>query len=249
MAAPRSRRAAASGRRGARARRSPGARRARPPAPPRACRSPRGSRVPSARPAPGVGERAAPGRCRRRGRARSSGTDSSSGRRRRARRVGVGEVGGVHGGEARAERAGVGEHGGRRVAVGAEAGLVLGRLLGDVGVERALALGRPLGDGRARLRVDRADAVDRGADPRAGRVGELGDALGPGRGVAVARSARWTALRRLGDAAVQVAGVEQGDADPGLARRRRSSPRPSRWGRRTGGRRDRGAGSGTRRPP
>src|SRR5450755_184645 len=50
--------------------------------------------------------------------------------------VSAGEGGGVHGGEVLRQRAGGREQSGRRVAVGREAGLVLGRLLGDVGVQR-----------------------------------------------------------------------------------------------------------------
>ena len=175
--------------------------------------------VPSARRGARVDERPAPGRCRRRGRARSSGTDSnSSAVVPSAAMSGSVEVRRVHRGEARPERAGGLEHGGRGVAVGADAGLVLGRLLGDVRVERPLALGRPRGDGRAGRRVDRADAVDRGADARPGRVGELGDALAPRPRRCRRRSARCTGLSGSADAAVQVAGVEQGDADAGLAR-------------------------------
>ena len=104
------------------------------------------------------------------------------------RDVGAGQVGGVDRGEPRAERAGPLEHRDRRLAVGIEAGRVLGRLLGDVRVERAPVLRGPGGDRRGRARVDRAHAVDRGADPDPVAVGERVDPLGPGLGVARRRS-------------------------------------------------------------
>ena len=124
----------------------------------------------------------------------------------------------------------------RRAAVGGEAVLVLLRLLGDVRVERTPA--RPLGDHARRIRVDRADAVDRPADPRRPALGDRVDPLGPGDGVAVAEAL---------DPAVQVAGVEQRDPQPGRARRRRARRGPSRSDPRRASRRARGGGSGTRR--
>ena len=69
--------------------------------------------------------------------------------------------------------------------------------------------GRPLGDHARSLRVDRADAVDGGADPRGPALGERVDALDPRSGVAVAEAL---------DPAVQVARVEQRDPQPGRAR-------------------------------
>jgi hypothetical protein len=99
--------------------------------------------------------------------------------------------------------------------VGGEAGVILGRLLGDMRVQRACALGRPGGDGRAGVRVDGADAVDRRADARARPVGQGRDALAPGVGAAVGE-ALLDRAERLGDPAVQVARVEQGDADARL---------------------------------
>ena len=77
------------------------------------------------------------------------------------------DVGEVHGREPLRERSGVGEHRRRAPAVGRDACLVLGRLLGDVRVQRPVATLRPSGDHRGGLRVDRADAVDRGAGPGA----------------------------------------------------------------------------------
>ena len=86
------------------------------------------------------------------------------------------------------------------------------RLLGDVGVERpaslpassAATIGGAVG-------VDRADAVDRGAEPRPPVGRELARRAPPTR----RRSHHGTAA----DPAVQIAGVEQGDADPDIGRR------------------------------
>ena len=125
------------------------------------------------------------------------------------RDVVVGQVRRVDGGEALRQRAGVGQQPGRRAAVRREALLVLLRLLGDVGVQRPPR--RPLRDGARRRRVDRAHAVDRRADARGRALLERVHALGPGAGVGVAEAR---------DAAVQVARVEQRDADARVGGRR-----------------------------
>ena len=72
------------------------------------------------------------------------GTDAAA-RARAAEQahVAVVEVGGVNGGEARLERAGIGEQRGRGAPVRLQAGLVLGRLLGDVSVQRTVPLAAP----------------------------------------------------------------------------------------------------------
>ena len=85
---------------------------------------------------------------------------------------------------------------------------------------RARAAGGPLARAQPattarRVGVDRADAVDRGADPRAGPVGERVDALRPGVGVAVGE-APLDLVGRRADPAVQVARVEQRDPDARL---------------------------------
>ena len=97
---------------------------------------------------------------------------------------------------------------GRRAAVRREALLVLLRLLGDVRVQRPPR--RPRRDRARRLRVDGAHAVDRRADARGRPLRDRVHALGPGLRVGVAEAL---------DAAVQVARVEQRDADARLGRR------------------------------
>ena len=73
---------------------------------------------------------------------------------------------------------------------------------------------RERGDDRGRLGPDRAQAVDRGADLHAGPVLEQLDALRPQRNVGVEEPS----LHRIGvEPAVEVAGVEQRQADPDLA--------------------------------
>ena len=162
--------------------------------------------------------------------------------------VGVGEVGGVDGGEALAERSRLGEDLGRRRAVGGETGLVLGGLLGDVGVQRAPGGARPRRRRRGTRRArPRGRCGSRRRPARRRRPSSSLDALGPGGGVAVGE-AQLRLGQRLADAAVQVARVEQGDPDPRLAPRRRAAPGRARSGRRRERRRARGGGSGTRRP-
>ena len=141
--------------------------------------------------------------------------------------VPAGQVGGVDHRGARAEQTGRGQHAGRGVAVGGQAGLVLGGLLGQVRVHR-----RPvrLGPGQHRrqlIRRHRADRVDRGAEP--GARAELavlpgaqrGHPLGPAVPVAVAEPQLRPGQRHRRAAGVQpagqVAGVQQGDPYPGLA--------------------------------
>src|SRR4051794_40569033 len=123
----------------------------------------------------------------------------------------------VHGDESLAERAGPRQHRRWRRPVGLEARRVLDRLLRDVGVQGKLPVTGPLRDGRRRVRIDRADAVDRGADACAVATLELAHPLRPTLRVAVAEAAL-DLVELLADPAVEVAGVEQGDADPGLAR-------------------------------
>ena len=130
--------------------------------------------------------------------------------------VAVGDVRGMDRREARREGACLGEYPGGAQAVCGEAVLVLGWLLGDVGVKRPGSLGcerRHLGGG---LRVDGADAVDRGADPRPVTGLDLVHPLRPVLGAAIGEP-KLDALRLPADPAVQVTGVEQGDANPGLA--------------------------------
>ena len=94
--------------------------------------------------------------------------------------------------------------------------LVLGGLLGDVRMQRALVGRCPGRDPARRLGIDGANAVDRRPDPDPVTRGELVDAVGPGVGVGVGET-QLDLAERLADAAVQVAGVQQGDPDPGLA--------------------------------
>ena len=119
----------------------------------------------------------------------------------------------VDGGGVRAERAAVREQLRGRAAVGGQARLVLRALLGEMEVQRAAAC--PFDDGRDLVGGDRPHRMDRGADLRAldGR-----DALRPAFRVAVAEAA----LRvggRLAEAAREIAGVKQREADAGLVRR------------------------------
>ena len=116
----------------------------------------------------------------------------------------------MHRGEALAQRTLEVQQRGRARSIDLECRFVLGRLLGDVGVQRRGALSRPAGDGRRRFRVHRADAVDRGADPRRGAAAELANPDRPGVDVGVEEAL----LDRVGlDPPVEVAGVEQGQPD------------------------------------
>ena len=118
---------------------------------------------------------------------------------------------------------GIGEQGRGSAAVGVEAGLVLGGLLRDVRVQRATALACPRGHHRGGVRVDRAHAVDRRADPHGVRVAQRVDALRPRLRASIGE----TPLRALDgrpDSAVEVAGVDQRQPDPGVRRRRHQHP-------------------------
>ena len=162
--------------------------------------------------------------------------------------VGVAEVGRVHRGRPRAEHAVLVQQRGRRAAVVGQGRGVLGRLLAEVDVQRTVAQRRP--DRRQRGAGHRPHRVDGGTDPRLGGRLQQRHPLGPpfDRAVGEAPLHRvQLAVTMIIEAAGQVAGVEQGEPDPGLGRRRRSTPRPSHSGRRRRGRRDHGAGSGTRR--
>ena len=129
------------------------------------------------------------------------------------------EVGGVHGGGARAQHPGRGGQGGRGAAGGGEAGLVLGPLLRQVQVQGGAAAGGPGGHGRHGRRVDRPHAVDGGPDPEPGPVAEGAGPRGPAVGVAVAETDLGAGQRPAVEPAPQVAGVEQGEPDPGPAGR------------------------------
>ena len=130
--------------------------------------------------------------------------------------VGVGEVGRVDGGEALAEQAVPVEEADGCDAVGGDALFVLGRLLRDVAVQRDVALGGPRPDDLGRRRVDRPHGVDRGADARRRRCQpvEVRGAGRPPERIAVAE-APLNRIQLDPDAAVQVAGVEQRDANAG----------------------------------
>ena len=121
--------------------------------------------------------------------------------------IGVGQVRAVNPGEALVQRAGVGENSGRRRTVGPARSLVLGRLLRHVGVKRRFSRARPTGDGRCRLRVHRADAVDRRTDACAGVARQLHHALRPRFGVAIAEP-QLRPGELLANATVQITGVD-----------------------------------------
>ncbi len=126
-----------------------------------------------------------------------------------------GQVRGVHGGGARGQRARLVQQLGGRQAVGVEAGLVLGGLLGEVDVQGVVGEGGgdlgELGAGHG------ADGVDGGADP-GHRVGaQLLDPGGPGLGGAVAEPAL-DALHRDVDTTGQVAGVQERQPDARVRR-------------------------------
>ena len=234
-------------RRGCRAAATPGARRARRRGPPRAGRSRRGSRC---RASGGRRRRAArpSARCRRRGRARSSGRCSRSSGRSRAGRRRRREVGGVDGREALVQRAGRGEEPDRRARRGRRctarsrpAAPTRGRAAARRAAAHAATTGDVIGCDGAHRVDGRADA--RRAAPacsRSTRGGPLLDA-------SPSENRRCTAVELDAGAAVQVAGVEQRDADAGIGRGGDQRRRPSRWDRRTARRRARGGGSGTRR--
>ena len=131
------------------------------------------------------------------------------------------------------------EQPGRGDAVRRQAGVVLGDLLGEVDVQR-----RPRPP-RRRGSWSRGTARTEWIAARRAVVGRQRDALGPPLRVAVA-VAELDALGRRAEAAAEVAGVEQRDPDPGLARPPRRSAWPIALGSSYGVRRAGGAGSGTR---
>ena len=122
--------------------------------------------------------------------------------------VGLGQVGRVHGGGPRPEHAFRGEQAGRGEPVAAEARGVLGGLLREVHVQGA-ALGGLRDDGE-RVAGHRPHRVH--GHP----VGARGP-FGPGVDVAVAE-AQLGAFQRGVEAAREVAGVEQGEADARVGR-------------------------------
>ena len=84
-------------------------------------------------------------------------------------------------------------------------------------MERPRALLGPGGDGGRRLGLDRPDAVDRGAHAHGRVLAERLDPLRPGLGAAIGEAPLH--LVELGaDSPAQVAGVDQRDPDPCLAR-------------------------------
>ena len=131
----------------------------------------------------------------------------------------VGEVGGVDGGGPRAQHPGRLGQGGRGAAGGGQAGLVLGPLLGQVEVQGGPAVGGPGGDRGHGRRVDRPDAVDAGGHANPGAVAPGSGPLGPGAGVAVPEADLGAGQRLPVEPGPQVAGVDQGQPDPGPAGR------------------------------
>ena len=118
----------------------------------------------------------------------------------------VGQVGRVHDRRVRAEQVRLVQQPGRGDAVRRQAGLVLGDLLGEVDVQRGPAV-EDAAAGRA------APPAPSGCARRARSPARVR----PGLRVAVA-VAHLHALGRLPEPAAEVAGVEQRDPDPGLAR-------------------------------
>ena len=148
--------------------------------------------------------------------------------------VARGQVGGVHHRRARAERARRVEHLGRGRAERRPALGVLERLLGQVRVDRRPVRVRPRHHLRHLVRGDRANRVDRRAEPGVRRhhaegvAGEPGDPLRPGGRRAVAEpelNARQRQRLSAGqEPARQVAGVKQGDPQAGCGRGRDQHP-------------------------
>ena len=212
----------------AHARRSPAARRARRPGPPRGGRSRRGSRCRASGRAPAsrsssrrpdaVGEVALRGRAEA---ARAAGATEQA-------EVRAGDVRGVHRREPLAQGAGVGEQLGRREA---ELGHAPARsrpaapTRGRAARRRAR---RPTRDDLDAGRVDGAHGVDRRADSHAVAVLQSPCSRRPTPAASPSEKRRWAGVELDADAALQVAGVEQGDAQAGFAQRRRSTRRPSR---------------------
>ena len=154
-------------------------------------------------------------------------------RRRRAARVRLGQVGGVHGGRCgdRARRASSSSWVGV-AAVRLQAGLVLGPLLGEVDVQRDGVLAAPTRrpPGAARRRTARTEWT---AAPtprrRPGRGRSASTRPAHAVGVAVAEPQLRPAQRRA-DHRGQVAGVQQRDPQAGLARRLRRARAPIAFG-------------------
>ena len=114
----------------------------------------------------------------------------------------------------RAEQALGGEQPGRGEPVGGEARGVLGGLLGEVDVQRAAAR-RLVHDGQRRTRY-RPHRVRRHADPQPRSVAQRRDPLRPRAGGAVGEPALHAVDRAAVHVRGEVAGVEQGEPDPGL---------------------------------
>ena len=198
----------------------------------------------------GVGDRRALGRCRRPGRARSWGTGSSMRPRRRADRSSGSETWVKWTAVKRSESgAAVVQQLDRRPPVRRLARLDLGDLLGDVGMEWGGAIVRPRRDDARRVGIDGAHAVDRRADARPRpRLAERLDSLCPGSRAVPSLNRACSDSSGSPIAAVQVAGVQERDPDPGLLGGGQERPahlvRVLVWPRRRG----RGARNGTRRP-
>ncbi len=127
----------------------------------------------------------------------------------------VAQVGGVHGGEPIAQGAVVGQDPGRVEAVGGAALLVLGRLLAEVGVQGSGGAVGPRRDHLDGHRVDRPHRVDGRPDPaRVGRP-QLVDPRRPRRRVPVAEPPLHRVQNGAEGAGVEVAGVEEGQAEAG----------------------------------
>ena len=99
--------------------------------------------------------------------------------------------------------------------MGFEAGLVLGALLGEVEVQRAAA--RELDDGRDLVRGTARTRVDRGADLRAL---DAADTRSAQRAASPSLKRALRVVGRFAEAAREVAGVQQREADAGLVRGR-----------------------------
>src|SRR5690606_20538795 len=128
----------------------------------------------------------------------------------------VGQVGGVDRGGVGAEGAAFVEQLGGGSVVAGQAGFVLGALLGEVDVHGGGGVAGPCGDVRDVVGGDGAHRVDGGAEPGSLVAGvELLHAVHPVVDVAVAE-ANLDAAHGGGEAAGEVAGVEQGDPDAGV---------------------------------
>ena len=201
---------------------------------------------------PASTQRAGPGRCRRRGRVRWSGTCRRRCRCRRAARCRasvrwVACTAVERGPSAPCSCSSwVG-----RDAVRVQAGLVLApaaRTGGRAAARRARwPTPRPGASARRGRRAPSGSPRRPPRRPRAVRTRrERLDPRRPRRRRRRRRTAAATPSSGGADAAGQVAGVQQRDPQPGLARGLRPAPGPSRSGRRTARRPGRGAGSGTR---